>query len=155
MSKCAPSRGELAHAVGAFGHEDAHRVDVAQPRARGQRVGEVQIGRVGRGERGRDAALRVARRRMRQLALGQHEHRQASPRRVERSRQPRDATPQHEDVVHERQPRWRVGWSRIQTRFEPARCTASLLVDRPVRLVDVHDRRRVRRELGLVVDART
>ena len=23
------------------------------------------------------------------------------------------------------QPRWRVGWSRIQTRFEPARCTAS------------------------------
>ena len=92
---------QLAYPVGTFGHEDAHRVGVAEACARGQRVDEVQIRRVGRGERGRDAALCVPRGRVRELTLGQDEHRQAPPRRVERSRQPRDATPQHEDVVHE------------------------------------------------------
>ncbi len=116
---------ELTHAIGTLGDEDAHRVGIAQARAGSQRVDEVQIGRVGRGQRRGHAALRVARRGMRQLALGQHEHGQAPARRVERSRQPRDATPQHEDVVHNGQPRCRLGRSRIQTRFEPARCTAS------------------------------
>ena len=56
-------RRELAHPVGAFGHEHADRFDVAEAGARGERVGEVQLGGVGRGERGGDAALRVARRR--------------------------------------------------------------------------------------------
>ena len=91
---------QLAHTVGTLGHEDAHRVGVAETRAGGQRVDEVQIGRVGRGQRGGHAALRVARRGVRQLTLGQHEHGKAPARRVERSRQPRDAAPQHEDVVH-------------------------------------------------------
>ena len=92
---------ELADPVRSLGHEDAHRIGVAQTRACGERVDEVKIRRVGRGERGRDTALRVARGRVRQLALGQDEHRQSPPRRVERSGQPRDATPQNEDVVHE------------------------------------------------------
>ena len=118
-------RGELAHAVGPLVDEHADRVDVAQARARVQRVGEVQLGRVGLGERGRDAALGVARRRVRQLALRQHEHRQAPTRRMERGRQPCDAAPQHEDVEHDDQPRWLSPCARIQTRLEPRRCTAS------------------------------
>ncbi len=85
--------GELAYAVRALGHQDAHGLDVAQSGARGERVGEMQLGRVGLGERGCDTALRVARGGVRELTFGQHEHRQASTGRVERGRQPRDAAP--------------------------------------------------------------
>ena len=85
---------QLADPVGTFGDEHAHRVDVAQPRARGQRVGQVQLGRVGRGERGRDTALRVAGRRVRQLALRQDEHRKPPARpRAARSSAPRRRSP--------------------------------------------------------------
>ena len=136
VSNCAPSARELADPVGALGHEHAHRVDVAQPGARGQRVGEVQLGRVGRGERGGDATLRVARRRVRQLALREHERRQAlAARRGARSSGPRRRSPARGRRTRS-QPRWRSE-SRIQTRFEPA--PHASCGDRPL-LVDVHDR---------------
>ena len=151
VSKCAPSAASSRTRSGpsvtsmrtaSTSHSPAPAVSVSA---------RCSSGVSGCGERGRDAALRVARRGVRELAFRQHEHRQASTRRVERGRQPRDATPQHEDVEHGTQPRWREGWSRIQTRFEPARSTASSLADRPVRLVDVHDDRRVAGELGFAV----
>ena len=134
-------RGELADPVGAFGHEHLHGLDVAEPGAGGERVGEVQLGRVGRGQRGRDAALRVPRRRERQLALRQHDRRQPLPSGLERGRETGDAAPEHENVDHaislgesvpgrtgsRRSSANRVPPSdpvRIHTRFEPARCTA-------------------------------
>ena len=70
-------RDELADPVGAFGDEHPHRVRVAEPGAGGERVGEVQLGRVGRLERGGDATLRVPGGRLRELALGEHDHRPA------------------------------------------------------------------------------
>ncbi len=92
--------GELANPVRAFGHEHLHCLDVAQPRAGGERVGEVQFGGVGRGQRGRDASLRVASRRKRQLALRQHNRRQPLPSGLERGRETGDAAPEHENVDH-------------------------------------------------------
>ena len=53
-------RHELAHPVGSLGDEHAHRVGIAEPGAGGERVGEVQLGRVGLFERGGDSTLRVA-----------------------------------------------------------------------------------------------
>ena len=53
---------EIADTPRTLGNQDAHRVDVTQVGTGGQRVGEVQVGRVGFvAERGRDPALRVLR----------------------------------------------------------------------------------------------
>ena len=65
---------ELVHAVGPLVDEHAHRVDVAQPRPRGERVGEVQVGGVGvvTGQHCGDAALGPPGGRLVELGLGQH-----------------------------------------------------------------------------------
>ncbi len=47
VSNCAPSSASSRTRAGPFGDEHADRVDVAQPRARPERVGEMQVGRVG------------------------------------------------------------------------------------------------------------
>ena len=165
MSKLRAERGELADAVGALGHEHLHRLDVAQPGAGRERVGEVQLGRVGRGQRGGDAALRVAGRRQRQLALRQHDRRQPLPSGLERGRETGDAAPEHENVDHATSLRGRgagrTGYDarelgsirpvRIHTRFEPARRTACSAGIARLSLVDVHDPRLVARQLGFVV----
>ena len=93
-------RRELSHPIGPFGHEHPDRLDVAQSRARGERVGEVQLRRIGLGQRRGDATLRVAGRRERQLALGQHDRRQALTRGLQRGRETGDAAPEHENVDH-------------------------------------------------------
>ena len=64
-SNTAPSAMSSRTRPGPFGDEHPHRVDVAQPGAGGERVGEVQLGRVGLVERGGDATLRVPGRRER------------------------------------------------------------------------------------------
>ena len=81
-------------------HEHPHRVLVAQPGARGQGVGEVEVGRVGIAAQHRGhAALRPPRRGLGQLALGQH----ADPQPVDvgrphRGRQAGDAGPEDQQV---------------------------------------------------------
>ena len=124
-------RRELAHPIRTFGHQHPDRFDVAQSRARGERVGEVELGGVGLGQRGGDAALRVAGGRQRQLALGQHDRRQALPRGLERGRETGDTAPENENVDHGISLRGRAcalrrrsGPVRIHTRFEPDRATA-------------------------------
>ena len=94
-------RRQLADTVGALGHEHLHRLDVAEPGARGERVGEMQLPRVGLGQRGGDAALRVTGGRERQLALREHDRRQALPSGLERGRETGDTAPEHENVDHE------------------------------------------------------
>ena len=67
------ARSARGHASGPSVDEHAHRVGVAQPAARGERVGAVQLGRVVVVEQRRGhAALRVAGRRPAELALGEH-----------------------------------------------------------------------------------
>ena len=69
-----PEGDELVDATGALVDEDPHRVRVAQPGAGGQRVGQVEIGRVGivaAEDRG-DTALRPPCGRLMQLALREH-----------------------------------------------------------------------------------
>ena len=85
---------ELADAPRSLGHQHVHGVDVAQPRARDQRVGLVERAGVGLVERGGDAALRVAGGRGRELALGDHADPEAGTgRRGSRPRDPRSHCP--------------------------------------------------------------
>ena len=91
---------QVAHPVGSLVDQDPHRVSVAQPAARGEGVGEVQVGRVGRpAERGGDAALGPPGGGPVQRALGEH----GDPEPVtlggaDRCREPGDAGPEHEQV---------------------------------------------------------
>ena len=91
-SKTAPSAISSSTRGGPSLDEDAHRVDVAQPRAGSERVGEVQVRRVlVVVEDRRDAALRPSRRRLRERRLGDDAHlarrrRRAGPRRRGRPR---------------------------------------------------------------------
>ena len=55
-------RDQLAHGVGPLGHQDPHRVGVADPGAGDERVALVLLGGVLRAQRGRDAALGPLRR---------------------------------------------------------------------------------------------
>ena len=98
-------RDQLVHAGRALVDEDAHRLLVAQAGARGQGVGQVQVGRVlVAAEHGGHAALGPAGGRLGQHALGQHAERQrrrrrrARPRQPDRGRQPGDAAAQDQDV---------------------------------------------------------
>ena len=94
-------RDELAHPVGALGHEHPHRVDVAEPRARGQRVGEVQLGRVGpRSSAAATPPCAYAVADCESSPLVSTSTDRPSPRGVERGREPGDAAPEHEDVDH-------------------------------------------------------
>jgi hypothetical protein len=94
---------ELADPVGTFGHEHTDGVGVAEAGPGCDRVGEMQLGGVvggvleGRG----DAALRVARRGVRKLALGEHEDRPAGARGVDGTRQAGDPTAEHQQVEHQ------------------------------------------------------
>ncbi len=66
-------RDQLVDPRRALVDEHPHGVDVAQPRTGGQRVGQVQVGRVlVAAEHRRDAALGPAGRGLGELALGQH-----------------------------------------------------------------------------------
>ena len=66
---------ELVHPVGSLGHEDAHRVGIAQPRPHGQGVGEVEVGRVlVSAQSRRHTALGPAGRRLAELRLGEDPH---------------------------------------------------------------------------------
>ena len=66
-------RDELVHPSRALVDQHPHGVGVAQAGAGGQRVGQVQVGRVRvLAEHGGHAALGPAGRRLRQLALGEH-----------------------------------------------------------------------------------
>ena len=93
-------RDELVDARRALVDEHAHGVDVAQPGAGGERVGEVEVGRVGvAAEHRGHAALGPARRGLLELALGEH----ADPHAVDlggphRGRQPGHAGAEHEQV---------------------------------------------------------
>ena len=64
---------ELVDTTRALVDEHPHRVDIAQPRPRRQRVGQVQVGGVlVAAHRGGDPALGPARRRLGQISLGEH-----------------------------------------------------------------------------------
>ena len=95
-----PHRDELVDAAGSLVDEDADGVDVAQPGPGGERVGEVQVGRVGiAGEHRGDAALGPAGGGLIELALGEHADAQAE--RVggpHRGREPGHAAAQDEQV---------------------------------------------------------
>ena len=68
---------ELVDAARALVDEHAHGVDVAQPVAGRQGVGQVEVGRVGVApQHGRHASLRPSRGGLRQVGLGQHPHSQ-------------------------------------------------------------------------------
>ena len=95
-------RHELADAIRALGGEHPHRVGVAEPGARGERVGAVQLGRVVvLDQRRGHATLRVAGGRPAELALGEHLHREAGGAGADRGREAGDAAAEHEDVSHE------------------------------------------------------
>ena len=93
-------RDELVDAAGSLVDEDADGVDVAQPGAGGERVGEVQVGGVRvAGEHRGDAALGPSRGGLIELALGEHADAQAE--RVggpHRGRQAGDAAAEDEEV---------------------------------------------------------
>ena len=86
--------------LGALVDEHADRGLVAEAGSGAQRVGEVQVGRVlVAGQHGGDAALRPARRRLLELALGEHaDAGSAELGETDRRRQARHAAPDHEDV---------------------------------------------------------
>ncbi len=88
---------ELAHAVRALVHEDAHGLLVAEARAGGDGVLEVQLGRIlladGRG----DAALREERGRLLEGGLGEQADAPAA-RGADGGREAGDAAAEHEDV---------------------------------------------------------
>ena len=131
-----------------------HGVGVAQPGAGGQRVGQVQVGRVGVAAQHRGhAALGPPGGRLVQLALGQH----ADPQAVDvggphRGRQAGDADPEDQQVEDSRpssaRPRERAGSvgrhldvaaRRRAPRELGGQQLGGDLVDRPVGGVDVHD----------------
>ena len=85
-----PARHELAHARRPLGDQDLHRLGVGQATARGERVREVRLGRVGRVERGGDAALRPHRRPRQEPALRHQQHPRHVRAQLERRRQARD-----------------------------------------------------------------
>ena len=91
---------ELVHAVGSLVDEHAHGVDVAQPVAGGERVGEVEVGGVGIGaaEHGGHAALGPPGRRHVEGGLGEHADPHAQARGPHRGRQAGDAGAEDEQV---------------------------------------------------------
>ena len=95
-----PEGDELVDPPRALLDEDPHGVLVAQAGAGGEGVGQVQVGRVGvAAEHGRDAALRPARRRLVELALGQHADPQAvHVRGPDGRREPGDAGAEDQQV---------------------------------------------------------
>ena len=73
-----PHRDELGDAAGSLVDEDADCLDVAQAGPRGERVGEVQVGRVGIASEHRgDASLGPSSRGLIELTLGEHADSQA------------------------------------------------------------------------------
>ena len=93
-------RDELADPVGALGHEDPHRVGVAQAGAGGERVGEVELGRVVAGVSSAAAtppwAYRVAE--LASSPLVRTTTDQPAPCGVDRGREAGDAAAEHEEV---------------------------------------------------------
>ncbi len=99
---------ELADPGRTLAGQHPHRVDVAETRTRDQRVRPVQLGRVVVGvERGGDPSLRVGGRRPPELTLGEDGDRHAFAAGAHCSGQPRDATPQHEEIGHGAVRPWR------------------------------------------------
>ena len=102
-SKTAPSAISSSTRGGPSLDEDAHRVDVAQPRTGSERVGEVQVRRVlVVVEDRRDAALRPSRRRLRERRLGDDAHLAAGVGEPDRDGEAGHAAPDDERVeAHE------------------------------------------------------
>ena len=80
--------------------EHPHRVDVAEPGAGGEGVGQVEVGRVlVATEHGGDPALGPAGGGLLQLGLGEHAHPHAVDlRRPDRGRQAGHAGPEHQQI---------------------------------------------------------
>ena len=107
-----PEPDQLVDATGALVDEHAHGVDIAQPRPRRQRVGEMEIGGVlVAAHRRGDAPLGPARRRLGQVGLGEHAHPEARRRgQADHRGQARHARAEDEDVeLHGSRPRGRAG----------------------------------------------
>ena len=91
-------RLEVAHARRSLAAEDARRALARRAAARGERVGQVAVGRVLRGDRRGDAALRPVARRLRERRA-RHEHdARALARGRERRVEPGGAGADHGDV---------------------------------------------------------
>ena len=115
---------ELADARRALGDERAHGVHIAETGAGGEGVGQMQVGGIRILECGGDAALRIARRRVRQLTLGEHDDRQAARGSVQGGGEPGNTAAEHEDVVHVREPTARCCVSPVPARVRSGRRTS-------------------------------
>ncbi len=93
-----PPRQQLADVLRSLVHEHVNRVDVAEPIAGRQRIARVQLRRIISTERGRDAALRVARIALGGVSLGEHDD-VAGLRERERGTQAGDAAADDEKVA--------------------------------------------------------
>jgi len=74
---------QMPHRIGAFGHQRAHRIDIAQSGTGDEGVVQVFLGGVVLGERGSDAALRPPCRAFIDSTLRHDEHAQARSPRIE------------------------------------------------------------------------
>ncbi len=91
-------RHELAHPVGSLGHQDAHRLGVAQPDAGHERVVEVLLRRVLGVEGSGDAALGPLGRAGRQHGLGHQQHPVDPLAQPQGAGEAGDARADHDDV---------------------------------------------------------
>ena len=103
-------RDQLVDAGRSLVDQHPHGVHVAQARAGGERVGEVQVGGVGvAAEHRGDAALGPARGGLLELALGEHAHGHAVQLgRPHRGGQPRDPRSQDEEIRSATSPCYRT-----------------------------------------------